>query len=374
MSGNATEDKFFPIAGVRDTMRRAKPIYGFYGAEDHVALGEAPGGHGWAQPLREQAYGWFARWLQNRGDGSPLAEPEMEPEDWQSKDLQALKDGQLPADAKSYLDLIRDEASRLIAALPPVPDDRTDWTASMRKRLWDVLGGRPSADAPTARSLGSFDWKGHQVERLAIQTEPGIEVPALWFRSANAAGAAPTVVVLDADGKSHLSKRPEVLAALDRGAHVVALDARATGEVAPPNDWVLNQCASDAVILGRPLLAQQAWDVVAAMEYLAAQPDVEADRIALCGRGNVGLIATLAGALSDRPRAVVSAGSIASFSEALADPLPLPLWAYPSHILTVADVPQLDAMQPAGRFLRLEQADEPSIARAVAFLENALSW
>lgn len=374
MSGNAVEDKIFPIAGVRDTMRRARPIYGFYDAEDRLALSEGPGGHGWSQPLREAAYGWLAQWLHGRGDGSPLAEPEMELDDWQAPEVLALRDGKLPADAKSYLDLVREEAERLIAALPPVPEERDEWIASMRARLWDVLGGRPDVDAPKAKSLGSFMWNGHQVERLAIETEPGIVVPALWFRSAYSYGAAPTVVVLDDQGKSGVAKYADLRTTLDRGAHVLALDPRATGEVAPPNPNAANHGASDAVILGRPLLAQQAWDVIAAMEYLAARPEVAEDRMALLGWGNVGLIATTAAALSDRPRAVVSAGSIASFTDALGEPLPLPLWAYPTHILTVADVPQLEAMHQPGRFLRLDDTNAASIDRAAAFLEQALSW
>jgi hypothetical protein len=342
MAGNGTQDPIFPVAGVRDTIRRAKRIYGFDGVEDHLALREAPAGHGWSQPLREAAYGWFARWLQNHGDGSPIAEQKIELEDWKSKDLQCSKDGKLPADAKSYVDLIREEAARQIAALPPapsVPGEREAWISRTRKRLWEVLGGQPEGDKPTARSCGSFTWKGCTVERLAIQTEPGMEVPALLFHAKIAAARAPAVVWLDDDGKIAAGKRPDVTVLLKAGTHVLALDPRATGEGAL-SATELNHAASDAIVLGRPLLAQQAWDIIAAVRYLAGR----SDQISLHGRGKVGLIATLAGALSDDIHTMDVVGAPASFADAIADPLPLPLWAYAPNILSVADISQLRAM------------------------------
>jgi hypothetical protein len=89
---------------------------------------------------------------------------------------------------------------------------------------------------------------------------------------------------------------------LERGVAVLAMDVRALGEGAVHD----SHCASDAVLLGRPLLAQQAWDVLCAARYLKGRPDVAADRVALYAWGSVGLIATLAGALSDDTAAVAA--------------------------------------------------------------------
>jgi len=99
------------------------------------------------------------------------------------------------------------------------------------------------------------------------------------------------------------------------------------------------------------------------MDYLAARPDVAPERISLCGRGKVGLIATLAGALSETPRATVVLGSLRGFLDAMADPLPQPLWAYAPHLLDVADVPQLEALH-TGRFQRFDAADEKAFNAA----------
>ena len=103
--------------------------------------------------------------------------------------------------------------------------------------------------------------------------------------------------------------------------------------------------------LGRPLLAQQAWDVIATVRYLAARSDVDAKRLSVCGRGSVGTIAILAGALGDSVSAVVAESSPGSFLHTIADPLPQPLWLYAPNILKVADVPELIALSGARRFL-----------------------
>ena len=195
MACNGSKDPIFPIEGARSTIERAKQVYGLHGAADRVALAEAPLPHGWAQPLREAACGWMARWLKGEGDGSPIPESEFKPEEWNAPDLQCLKDGQMPADAKTYIDLIREKAQQeLLPAILPVPAEKAaqaTWATSLRQRLWDTLGGKPAGCEPQAHQLGSFDWENNRVERLAIQTEPNLEVPALFIRPQAATGPTP---------------------------------------------------------------------------------------------------------------------------------------------------------------------------------------
>ena len=341
LTGNGEKDRSFPIEGTRDTIRRAQKIYALDDAADRVALREVPLGHGWSQPLREAAYGWLNRWLQNRGDGSPVAETEIRLEDKNSKDLRVFKDGKLPAGAKSYVDLVREEAQRLVRGYERVPSEAAAyaaWAGKLRERLWETVGGRPDAVEPSLEEHGSFDWEGKSVRRLAIRTEANLEVPALLIRGGKPEGRLPAVIVLDAAGKQAAAQSPVVRRLLGKPVAVLALDVRALGEGKVPE----NQCASDAVALGRPLLAQQAWDVIAAARALSAREDLRP--IAVYGRGSAGLIAMLAAALSDEIGAVAVERSPGSLVETIADPLPQPLWAYAPNLLKVADLPQLAAL------------------------------
>jgi len=357
LAANGAKDGIFPIAGTRETMQRAAKVYAFHDAADSIRLVEAPLPHGWAQPLREAAVGWLARGLQGKGDGSPIPEPKIELEDIKSPDLYCLKEGKLPGDAKSYAAMIRQEAERLIAAYPPVPvqaTERAAWARALRERLWQVLGGMPAAPPAPARELGAFEWQGHRVERLAIPTEPGLEVPGLFIRPKGAEAKAPAVIFLDDEGKAAVKTSALVEGLLARGVAVLALDPRALGEgtVNP------NHCSSDAVLLGRPLLAQQAWDIISAASHLKARTDVARERVAVAARGKVGIVAILAGALSDELACGVVNGAPASYLDAIADPLPLPRWGYAANVLKVADIPQWVALWAPRPLLALNPLGE----------------
>ena len=350
LAGNGANDPIFPVAGVRKTIDRAGKIYALHDGADRVRLQEAPLPHGWSGPLREAAYGWFERWLQGRGDGSPRAEPVLELEDWQSIDLRVFKDGKMPDDAITYVQAAREEAKRLIASYPPVPDDeaaRGAWAEKLREELWGLLGGKPPEREPVAESLGVFQWNGHTVERLAIQTEDTLEVPAFLIRPARTSTPLRAVIMLDDEGIQTVRRSQVANGLLDRGIAVLAMDVRGLGEVKVHE----NHCASDAIILGRPMLAQQAWDVVCAARYLASRADIDGNRIAVYGRGSVGMIATLSGSLFDGINAVVAEGTTGSFLHTIADPLPQPRWIYAPNILRAADVPQLIAFCADRRFL-----------------------
>ncbi len=350
LAGNGAKDPIFPVAGVRKTIDRARKIYALYDGTDRVNLQVAPLPHGWSGPLREAAYGWFDRWLQDRGDGAPRAEPELELGDWQSIDLRVLKDGKMPDDAKTYVELVREDANQLIASYPPVPDDeanRTAWTAALRQELWKRLGGEPQDFEPTAESLGKFKWNDRVVERLAIQTEKTLDVPALLIRPEHAPAPLRAVVMLDDEGKQTVRRSKVSNELLDRGIAVLALDVRGLGEVRVHE----NHCASDAIVLGRPMLAQQAWDVMCAVRCLASREDIDGSHIAVYGCGNTGVIATLAGALTHDIAAAVAEGCAGSFVHTIADPLPNPRWIYAPNILEVADLAQLIALCANRRFL-----------------------
>jgi dienelactone hydrolase len=71
----ASKDQSFPIAGVKQVYEYGRALYdsdriGFY--EDTVE------GHGYQIRKREAAYGWFLRWLMQKGDGAAFNEPPVE--------------------------------------------------------------------------------------------------------------------------------------------------------------------------------------------------------------------------------------------------------------------------------------------------------
>ena len=72
-------------------------------------------GHGYQKAKRQAAYGWFLRWLMNRGDGQPVQEPDTATLPFDSPELQCFPKGRKQPAGPGII-----EAVKLLARkLPP---------------------------------------------------------------------------------------------------------------------------------------------------------------------------------------------------------------------------------------------------------------
>ncbi|GMV93887.1 MAG: hypothetical protein AMXMBFR82_36650 [Candidatus Hydrogenedentota bacterium] len=344
MFGNGTEDKIFPIAGVRETYQRAQNVYELVSSKDHVRSVEAPEPHGWSQPLREACYGWMNLWLRGEGDGSPVPEPEYESEEPTLPDLNCYDGAAMPEGHETVVTLNRAEADRQRTAYATPPDSAAVWNErapAWREEVWEVLGGRPDPFVPTARVVNQFESDGLHVEVLAITTEPGMEMGAVFARKADATGAIPASVFIG----GHDDKRAAVLdgyatGVVNGGAAVLVLDPRATGEAF----WHENHITSTAICLGRPLFAQQVWDVLQAGRYLGTREDVTADTVTCHGVDTGGLMAIYAAALDDVFAGIHVEDVLTSYRFFLEDAQPQSITLCVPNVLKTIDIPQLVAL------------------------------
>jgi cephalosporin-C deacetylase-like acetyl esterase len=341
--GNGNKDKIFPIAGTRDTLRRARQVYAMYDAEECVAAAEANLGHGWSQPLREAAYGWMNQWLKGEGDGSPVPEGDHGVNDPASPDVLCFEDGKVPADSETVVTLNRklaDEQRKTYADPPSTAEAWESRAAAWRNEIWSILGAEPAAFTPAAKQTKTFSWEGIEVEALAVATEPGMEVAALLLKPADASGPCPAVVFMHERGKENAKDDPVVLKLLASGTAVLALDPRGTGETEVHE----NHLTSDSICLGRPIFGQQVWDVMQAARYLGGRADTDGARVACHGRESGALLALYAAALGAPVERVVAERPLASYRFFLEDSQPQPISLCVPNILKVADVAQIAAL------------------------------
>jgi fermentation-respiration switch protein FrsA (DUF1100 family) len=155
---------------------------------------------------------------------------------------------------------------------------------------------------------------GYRIEKLVLETEPGIEVPALVFIPAAGAPPKPAVLYLHSGGKQIDGAPGGDMEALVRtGRIVMAIDPRGWGESAGSGRSTVMR----AILLGKTLLGMQLTDTLSAFSYLASRPDVDAARVSVFGKKNGGVLALLAAAMEPRieraavERAVVSYLAIA---------------------------------------------------------------
>jgi cephalosporin-C deacetylase-like acetyl esterase len=371
MFGNGTEDKIFPITGVRETYQRSQNLYELASAKDHLRSVEAPEPHGWSQPLREACYGWMNLWLRGEGDGSPVPEPEYESEDPTLPDLNCYDGTTMPEGHETVVTLNRAEAEALSATYSTPPDSKSVWeqrAPTWREEVWEVLGGRPEAFAPMARVINKFESDGLHVEVLAITTEPGMEVGAVFARRSDVSGATPTIVFVG----GHEDKRSAILDgyasdAVRDGTAVLVLDPRATGEAF----WHENHITSTAICLGRPIFAQQVWDVLQAGRYLGSRDDVDGDNVTCHGVETGGVMAVYAAALDSVFAEVHAEDFLASYRYFLEDTQPQSITLCVPGILKTIDIPQLVALAAPTR-VRISSAVgyEKSQLDAVALREE----
>ncbi|MGO9463902.1 MAG: alpha/beta hydrolase family protein [Isosphaeraceae bacterium] len=268
----ASRDESFPIAGVRDVARYGQQLYASYGAREKIGLVvDESLGHGYQRAKREAAYGWFLRWLMERGDGGPRPEPPTETLPFDSDELRCFPPGRNEPAGPAMIEAVM----RLSRDVPPSPP-RLDMEA--------VLGPLPSA-SPAAARLGTG-----RLQRLLVPTEPGLDVPAFLLQPDGEVRGV--LVALDDRGKESLASDAVVEAALARGWAACGVDPRGIGESATDKmGWVF----AVSLLLGENFVGRQAWDLGRVFEALGAIARFAGKPVGLYARGqNACLAATYA--------------------------------------------------------------------------------
>jgi len=235
----AEKDQSFPIEGVRKIAEYGRALYKSYGVPQRIGYYEdSSAGHGYQQKKREAAYGWFLRWLMNRGDGQPYPEPATETLAPDTPELRCFAAGQKQAAGPGMHAVIGQLATRETPP-PRLPADPVEAVACPRIKL---------------------DGKGRGV-----------------------------VVAVDDGGKEALASDPVVLSAVRQGWTVWLVDPRGIGETALSKPgWVF----AVSLLLGENFVERQGADLAGAIQ--------EARAAGLYARGHNATLAA-AYALARRP-------------------------------------------------------------------------
>jgi cephalosporin-C deacetylase-like acetyl esterase len=294
----ATRD-FFPIAGARATYATAHRIFEVLGVGDHMGFFEFDDTHSWSQPRREATYRWFARWLQNRQDDG--AEPNLKLDT--PKDLQCTETGQVVTtfpNAETVQSLNAVLAERLYTRRAGAGGKNV--AALVRARL----GVAVERGAPAWNKRGEIERQGYRIERIEMQPEPGITVPALAFVPSGGPARRAAVLYVSAAGKAADAGEGGAIEGLVREGNIVlAVDPRGWGESAPGAGVrggysKSYQTAMRALLVGKTMAGMQTSDLLRAFDYLSSRPDVDPGRISMTGKGNGGVLALYAAALEPR--------------------------------------------------------------------------
>ncbi len=396
---SATRDAHqFSVGEASRSVGFARERFRLLGVDEKIRHVAIDSGHDYNQPMREAMYGWVEKWLNGRGDGSPVPEPKLTVEEVAA--IRCYPDG--PARPKSIVTIprfARSQGQSRLALAPKAPDHREQWDADaarMRAVLRDqIFGGFPARTPLETKS--SRTKEGHEVE---ITTEPGLRSRGII--GPKVAQPRGTALIVAPGG---LAPRPPE-AADDRNAvEMLRRDAtaagfatfvvpqpRATGtdrpSVGPIADVVDHTPAEWALWIGRPLLGQWVWDIIRWLDLfdqLVGGSTKDLSEFGIRGRpylvlgvGPMSLPAILAAALDPRIAAVAGTECLVSYVAGNEKPWRrLPMGLIVPNLLELADVGQLAGLA-APRPLVISQCVEPDgelatperVSRAFAYCEQ----
>ena len=268
----ATQD-FFDIEGTWDTFREAKRLYTRLGYAERVDLVEVDAKHGFSQPLREAMVRWMRRWLM--GIDEPVFEESVEI--FSDEELQCTPDGQVINldGVRTTFDLNRERGEKLAASREAFMSAGT--ARGRRESIRALIGAAPfsATEIPKIEKRGKIEREGYSIEKLALIPEPGIVLPALFFRPTGNVKRA--IVYLHGEDKA-VEAGPEgrLEKWAQEGTLILAVDLRGIGETESheyKNNWK-RTVGSDwpdfmrAYLQGRTVVGMRVEDIFSATRYI----------------------------------------------------------------------------------------------------------
>lgn len=271
---------FFPLAGAIESVAEVKKHYKLAGAGQQLHQVVADAKHGLSLTLRQAAYGWFERWLNDSPDVSPRPEIGVTPRS--DQELRVCPDGQVNLSLRSrhLLHLAYEEFK-----------PRNGGTRDALLKLLD-LNLKNAHDGSTP--IGSIDKPAAQIFVCVNGNETGD-----WRNERAAIGA--------------LSGAGYGIAVVDpRGVQSSRIGLRIRSRAyEDPLNGVEENLAYNAFLAGQSLLGLRVAGTIAACRKLREQ--YAARRLVLCGRRDAAFVALLAAAVEPSISALVLDETLLSF-------------------------------------------------------------
>jgi dienelactone hydrolase len=202
------------------------------------------------------------------------------------------------------------------------PEQFEKWKSQLRPKLLESLGPRASKIPLNPSIIWEKKEDGLIKQRVILDVEPGLSVPALIFRPENATGKLPTIVcchghgpygkdsVMGLPGNEERTKHVRELnydyglAMAKKGFVTAAIDWRGFGERNERQGKdVCNVHFIRESLIGRTLLGMDIHDAQCLIDYLETQPFVNPDRIGVMGLSFGGTMTTWIALVDDRIKA-----------------------------------------------------------------------
>ena len=236
--------------------------------------------------------------------------------------------------------------------------DFSGWQTRLRERLTEILALPKVPGAhPLNASVDPEDETDTTVfKRITFTSEPGEEVPGYLLLPKDAEPPYPVMICLqghspgmhisvgrartERDQQSIDGGRDIALQAVKEGWAALAIEQRGFGERAEEG-LACRDASLRALHRGRPMTGGRVLDVKRAIDFIEAQPELDAERVGCMGNSAGGTVAFYAACVEPRLRLAVVSCAFCPFADSwLADP-PRCACGYLPGIYAIADMPDL---------------------------------
>lgn len=271
----STTNDMFPFEGARKSYEEAKRIYGLYGAADKLQWITGPGGHGALTPVHPEILAFF---------------------------LRALKNSEAPP---NYTPLTADKPADLNCA----PTGQVS-TSLHGETIASILAKVRPAKAP-------MDFRGPAgITVRPNEAPPDLTPDAGRLTVPLTAGRKPAVLVLASEVPAGLRTEGSIVLTLPLLPFPPGAEAAKS-----PLQGAFYLLSLRAELVGKTLLGMRVDEIIRAIDYLAARPDVDASAITAYGKAGAGVALLHAAALDRRIARVVVEDTPTSFRAVLDTPL-----------------------------------------------------
>jgi dienelactone hydrolase len=227
-----------------------------------------------------------------------------------------------PSDlSRQFLTYIQDR-NLAMRADDRLPKTVAEWESQKRKLRANLLqswGGFPKEPCDLEpRIVGTIQRDGYRIEKLLLQTHPGVLMTANAYVPD---GEGKRAAVLSVHGHWRLAKSEPVVQSrciglAKLGFFVLMVDAFGAGErgLQPPlGEYHGEMVGATLYPTGRPLSGIQVYENQRAVDYLLTRPEVDPDRLGITGCSGGGNQTMYAGAFDERFKAVVPVCSVGTY-------------------------------------------------------------
>ena len=234
-----------------------------------------------------------------------------------------------------YGNLIRECVARRQRELAAVdtPEKARDYVRFARERIRNAFGPLPERRVADVAVAGVIERDGVRMEKVLFECAPGFHMTGIFYRPLRLETPAPGVLTLlghNDNGKVALNQQQCCVGLARRGAVVFTIDPFGQGERKQYwNDplrtgcvWEHNMAGKQLSLCGEFFGAWRVADAMAALDYLAARPEVDQTKLAVTGASGGGTLSSYLFALDDRLSMAAPACYLTTFRRNFENELP----------------------------------------------------